>query len=102
MPLNPLNSKFNIPKMRQIRSASVGRVSRGSSCTAGTSSMGTSPAILKFENFTSLFTGTLVWKFLPEGWKTKTEKATATPYTCPNQKTFWIPLVGDPKNCTSY
>ena len=41
-------------------------------------------------------------KFLPDGWKTKTEKATATPYTCPNQKTFWIPLVGDPKNCTSY
>ena len=40
--------------------------------------------------------------FLPKGWTTKTEKATATPYTCPNQKTFWIPLVGDTKNCTSY
>ena len=39
---------------------------------------------------------------LPKGWTTKTEKATATPYTSPNPKTFWIPLVGDPKNCTSY
>ena len=33
---------------------------------------------------------------------TKTPSASATPYTCSNEKSFWIPVEYTPKICTSY